>query len=63
MLDKMMTPYWLRPKYYIDDPYAPYHVRHGIRSPRIDYDNQKLLRERPKILLEDCVADQYFSDR
>ncbi|XP_011195418.2 39S ribosomal protein L35, mitochondrial [Zeugodacus cucurbitae] len=27
MLDKMVTSFWRRPKYYIDDPYAPYHKR------------------------------------
>lgn len=30
MLDKMVTDYWKKPKYYIDDPYEPYHVRHNI---------------------------------
>uniref|UniRef100_F1L125 Large ribosomal subunit protein bL35m n=1 Tax=Ascaris suum TaxID=6253 RepID=F1L125_ASCSU len=62
MLDRMMTPFWLRPKYYINDPFEAYHVRHGIRSPRVG-PNGKLLRERPKILLEDSVADRYFNDR
>lgn len=27
LLDKMVTKFWKRPKYYIDDPYAPYHER------------------------------------
>ena len=27
MLDKMVTKYWRRPKYYVDDPYRPYHTR------------------------------------
>ncbi|XP_053681176.1 39S ribosomal protein L35, mitochondrial [Anopheles nili] len=27
LLDKMVTKYWKRPRYYIDDPYAPYHTR------------------------------------
>ncbi|KAJ6638909.1 39S ribosomal protein L35, mitochondrial [Pseudolycoriella hygida] len=27
LLDKMVTKYWRRPKYYINDPYAPYHKR------------------------------------
>lgn len=27
LLDKMVTRYWKKPKYYIDDPYAPYHTR------------------------------------
>lgn len=27
LLDKMVTPYWRRPKYYVDDPYRPYHQR------------------------------------
>ena len=62
MLDKMMTPYWLRRKHYVDDPYEPYHVRHGINSPRVD-ETGKLLRERPKVLLDDLTADQHFFER
>lgn len=27
LLDKMVTKFWKRPKYYVDDPYAPYHTR------------------------------------
>lgn len=27
MLDKMVTSYWKRPHYYVDDPYNPYHKR------------------------------------
>ncbi|KAG5895710.1 hypothetical protein JTB14_021402 [Gonioctena quinquepunctata] len=27
MLDKMVGPYWRKPKYYIEDPYEPYHSR------------------------------------
>ncbi|XP_017878176.1 39S ribosomal protein L35, mitochondrial [Ceratina calcarata] len=27
MLDKMVTKYWKRPHYYVDDPYNPYHER------------------------------------
>lgn len=27
MLDKMVTKYWRTPKYWVDDPYAPYHKR------------------------------------
>lgn len=27
LLDKMVTKFWKRPKYYIDDPYEPYHTR------------------------------------
>ena len=27
LLDKMVTKYWKRPRYYIDDPYTPYHTR------------------------------------
>ncbi|VDL79792.1 unnamed protein product, partial [Nippostrongylus brasiliensis] len=47
MLDKMMTPFWLRRRHYPNDPYAAYHVRHGIDSPRVD-DKGKLVREREK---------------
>lgn len=27
LLDKMVTKFWKRPKFYIDDPYEPYHER------------------------------------
>ncbi|KAJ8917815.1 hypothetical protein NQ315_010724 [Exocentrus adspersus] len=27
MLDKMVTNYWRKPKYFVDDPYEPYHTR------------------------------------
>ncbi|CAK1594484.1 unnamed protein product [Parnassius mnemosyne] len=27
LLDKMVTKYWKKPKYYVEDPYAPYHTR------------------------------------
>ncbi|XP_050357753.1 39S ribosomal protein L35, mitochondrial [Nymphalis io] len=27
LLDKMVTRYWKKPKYYVEDPYAPYHTR------------------------------------
>ncbi|XP_075232017.1 mitochondrial ribosomal protein L35 [Lycorma delicatula] len=27
LLDKMVTKFWKRPKYYVDDPYEPYHKR------------------------------------
>ncbi len=30
LLDKMVTKFWRRPKYYINDPYAPYHKRESF---------------------------------
>jgi large subunit ribosomal protein L35 len=27
LLDKMAGPYWTRRRYYVDDPYEPYHTR------------------------------------
>nr|CAD7423499.1 unnamed protein product [Timema monikensis] len=27
LLDKMVTKYWRQPRYYVDDPYEPYHTR------------------------------------
>lgn len=62
MLDKMMTPFWLRKPHYVDDPYEAYHVRHGLSSPRVD-DKKRFVRERRKILLEDSIADPFFMDR
>ncbi|CAH2240189.1 jg1884 [Pararge aegeria aegeria] len=41
LLDKMVTKYWKRPKYYVDDPYEPYHTREEFhitrRKPRESY--------------------------
>lgn len=34
MLDKMVTKFWKRPKYYVDDPYAPYHTREEFVTTR-----------------------------
>ena len=31
-LDKMVTAYWKKPKYYVDDIYAPYHRREYFES-------------------------------
>ncbi|CAB3402549.1 unnamed protein product [Caenorhabditis bovis] len=61
MLDKLVTPYWLRPKHYPNDPYEAYHVRHGISSPRVN-DKGNFVRERRKVLLDDSTASRYFSD-
>ncbi|CAD5221304.1 unnamed protein product [Bursaphelenchus xylophilus] len=62
MLDKMATPFWLRKKHYVNDPYEPYNVRHGIRTPRVDH-KFRLIREREKVLLDDTTALKYMSDR
>ncbi|XP_043276518.1 39S ribosomal protein L35, mitochondrial [Venturia canescens] len=39
LLDTMVTKFWRRPKYYVDDPYNPYHTRDSFyltrRVPRI----------------------------
>ncbi|XP_022827426.1 39S ribosomal protein L35, mitochondrial [Spodoptera litura] len=34
MLDKMVTKFWKKPKYYVDDPYAPYHTREEFTTTR-----------------------------
>lgn len=38
LLDKMVGSYWRKPKYYVDDPYEPYHKRedfaYSARKPR-----------------------------
>lgn len=31
LLDKMVTKFWRRPKYYLDDPYTPYHTRNEFK--------------------------------
>ena len=54
-----MTPYWLRAKHYVNDPFEPFHTRYGINSPRVDA-KKRLVRERPKILLDDLTADRFF---
>uniref|UniRef100_A0AC34FL36 Large ribosomal subunit protein bL35m n=1 Tax=Panagrolaimus sp. ES5 TaxID=591445 RepID=A0AC34FL36_9BILA len=61
MLDKLMTPYWLRRKHYPNDPYEPYHNRHGLTSPRVDYKG-RFVRERNKVLIDDTTAMKHFSD-
>ncbi|KAL8567932.1 hypothetical protein ACOMHN_059054 [Nucella lapillus] len=30
LLDKMVTDFWRRPKYWVDDPYEPYHKRENL---------------------------------
>lgn len=30
LLDRMVTRFWRRPKYYVDDPYEPYHKRQNF---------------------------------
>lgn len=56
-----MTPYWLRPKHYPNDPYSAYHVRHNISSPRVD-DRGNLVRERKKVLMDDSTSQRFFKD-
>lgn len=34
LLDKMVTKFWRRPKYYVDDPYRPYHSRNEYPNTR-----------------------------
>ncbi|PAV85114.1 hypothetical protein WR25_04530 [Diploscapter pachys] len=62
MLDKMMTPFWLRRRHYAHDPYEAYHNRHGIKSPRVNQQGE-FVRERPKVLLDDITSDMYIRDR
>lgn len=41
LLDKMVTNRWRKPKYYVDDPYRPYHSRENYwvtRRKPIDWD-------------------------
>ena len=34
LLDKMVTPFWRKPKHYVDDPYEFYHKRENFYSTR-----------------------------
>lgn len=34
LLDKMVTPFWRRPRHYVDDPYRPYHSREEFSATR-----------------------------
>ncbi|XP_053684954.1 39S ribosomal protein L35, mitochondrial [Sabethes cyaneus] len=34
LLDKMVTKYWKRPRYYVNDIYTPYHTREEFRETR-----------------------------
>lgn len=41
MLDKMVTKFWRRPKYYVDDPYRPFQSRENYlltRKKPIEWD-------------------------
>lgn len=35
LLDSMVTNYWRKPKYYVDDPYEPYHKREEYCKTRV----------------------------
>ncbi|XP_066156336.1 large ribosomal subunit protein bL35m [Euwallacea fornicatus] len=35
LLDKMVTNFWRKPKYYVNDPYEPYHTREEFWTTRI----------------------------
>ncbi|CAA86518.2 Large ribosomal subunit protein bL35m [Caenorhabditis elegans] len=61
ILDKLMTPYWLRPKHYPNDPYSAYNVRHNVTSPRVD-DRGNFVRERKKVLMDDSTSKRFFKD-
>ncbi|CAG0915014.1 unnamed protein product [Notodromas monacha] len=34
LLDRMVSPYWRRPRYWVDDPYQPYQERNNFWSTR-----------------------------
>lgn len=34
LLDKMVLPFWRRPRHYVDDPYRPYHSREEFTATR-----------------------------
>lgn len=48
LLDKMVTKFWKKPKYYIDDIYEPYHERtfYAARKKPMPYPSQPLTKER-----------------
>ncbi|CAD5215352.1 unnamed protein product [Bursaphelenchus okinawaensis] len=62
MLDKMMSPFWLRKVHYPNDPFRAYHVRHGLNTPRVDH-KKRFIRERTKVLLDDTTSLKYMCDR
>ncbi|XP_066263088.1 large ribosomal subunit protein bL35m [Euwallacea similis] len=35
LLDKMVTNFWRKPKYYVNDPYEPYHTREEFWNTRL----------------------------
>ncbi|KAL1246050.1 Large ribosomal subunit protein bL35m [Trichinella spiralis] len=58
ILEKMVSRFWQRPKYYVDDPYEPYNQRYGISEslPKILNAHVK----RPKILMDESTERQVF---
>lgn len=49
LLDKMVTNFWKKPKYYIEDIYEPYHERtfFAARKKPMPYPAQPLTKQRP----------------
>lgn len=49
LLDKMVTKFWKRPKYYIDDIYEPYHERtfYLARQKPMPYPSKPLTQSKP----------------
>ncbi|KRX70222.1 DNA damage-binding protein 1 [Trichinella sp. T6] len=58
ILEKMVSRFWQRPKYYVDDPYEPYNQRYGISEslPKILNAHVK----RPKILMDESTERQSY---
>ncbi|CAG9829580.1 unnamed protein product [Diabrotica balteata] len=51
LLDKMVAPYWRKPKYYVDDPYEPFHSREEWKFTK--------LKPRPYFPPEEEVKNSY----
>ncbi|KRX87419.1 putative 39S ribosomal protein L35, mitochondrial [Trichinella pseudospiralis] len=58
ILEKMVSRFWQRPRYYVDDPYEPYNQRYGISESLPKSLNAHV--KRPKILMDESTERQVF---
>ncbi|CDW53603.1 Probable 39S ribosomal protein L35, mitochondrial [Trichuris trichiura] len=59
ILDKLVSRFWQRPKYFVDDQYEAYNVRHSIDGTKASPFFVRP-RSRRKLLLEESTEKQFF---
>ncbi|KRZ12626.1 DNA damage-binding protein 1 [Trichinella pseudospiralis] len=60
ILEKMVSRFWQRPRYYVDDPYEPYNQRYGISESLPKSLNAHV--KRPKILMDENAKRQIVAN-